>query len=429
LLRPIARALLPEALGASALPKHFIVITHSNGWIEASFKCVARSETDFDLGPSYEALVSYKKDIVIASEFFNPYGGDSDNFTALHGPGWATLSVTPVDKHDTVHPGATCCGEHFTPSTVTFDRFISKQAPYSTYPFPITASGPSWAGAPLVPSGDGAGKPTPAYDSPGKAYDAWFAKPASVATGGADAARLIAREKSVLDFMRADIARMSGRLAASERARMDQYLEALRGVERQLAALGPRACTPPARPAGADLRTTLGAFVDVTSAAQMCNLTRVSHFSIFGVDGPQVSYFPELGSNEHDLHHMHDESNGAERGQLTEPIRKIDAFILSKVAQMIGNLAKVQEGDGTMLDNSIVMYVNAGGGKHHIGSKKMPVLLAGRGGNTLKTGRYLDYGQGARAISDLYVSVARMLDVPISTFGDPAICKGPLPGL
>src|SRR4051812_30238308 len=96
LLRPMVGGLLPEALGASVLPKRFIVITHGCGWIEPSYTCVARSETDFDLGPSYEALVPFKKDLVVLSRFYNPFnnslGSDHGN---IHGNGWGTLAVSP----------------------------------------------------------------------------------------------------------------------------------------------------------------------------------------------------------------------------------------------------------------------------------------------------------------------------------------------
>ena len=57
-----------------------------------------------------------------------------------------------------------------------------------------------------------------------------------------------------------------------------------------------------------------------------------------------------------------------------------------------------------------------------------PRRLGGAGG-ALRTGRYLTYPQGQRCISDFYVSLANLLDVPLTTFGDASVCKGPLPGL
>jgi hypothetical protein len=417
------------------LPKRFIVFTHGNGWIRDSYTCVARSETDFDLGPSYTALAPYKDKLVILSQFYNPYTNDGGFNAGLHGNGWGTLAVTRVSANDTVHPGATCCGEHFTPGSITLDRFISKQAPFNADRFPLTALGPDWAGAPMVPSGDGPGQPTPAMSDPLQAYDKYFANFAGSGMGNTNAAQLLAQEKSVLDFMRADIARMNSRLAAPERARMDQYLQGLRTVEQQLGALAkPASCTaPPAKPGNASgLQAQLAAMVDVTFAAQMCGLNHVSHVSFFGVDGPQIKWGflgPTQTTDEHNLHHQNDESSGPNYGKLTEPIRQVDAYILSLVARMIENLSKVPEGNGTMLDNSLVMYVNAAGGKHHNGENLHAVLLAGGAGGALRTGRYLTFPSMQHAISDVYVSVANMLGVPITTFGDPAICKGPLPGL
>jgi len=282
-----------------------------------------------------------------------------------------------------------------------------------------------------VPSGDGPGQPFPAISSPQKAYDTWFANLAQPATGGMSGDRLLAQERSVLDFMKADVGRMSARLAAPEKARLGQYLDGLRAVERQLGQLesvSAAGCQPPAKPTGTDMQATLAAYIDVVFAAQMCNLTRVSHVSFWGVDGPQMNFpWLNLPTNEHDTHHMLESQSNM--GILSPPIQRMDAYILSKVAQMIGNLAKTPEGGGTMLDNALLLYVNAGGGKHHKGHNNHAVILAGRAGGGLRTGRYLTYPLMQHAISDLYVSLANLLGSPITTFGDPALCKGPLTAL
>jgi len=83
-----------------------------------------------------------------------------------------------------------------------------------------------------------------------------------------------------------------------------------------------------------------------------------------------------------------------------------------------------------MLDNTLLMYVNCCGGVHHRGQDKHPlVFLAGKNVG-MKGGRYLTYPEGAHCVSDAYVSVANLfLPTPIDKFGNPASCKGPLPGL
>ena len=96
---------------------------------------------------------------------------------------------------------------------------------------------------------------------------------------------------------------------------------------------------------------------------------------------------------------------------------------------MVDGLRATPEGNGTMLDNSVVMFVNTCGGAHHRGQNNHAVLLIGGAGGALKTGRYLAYPDGKYCISDAYVSLANLLDVSITTFGDPSVCKGPLPGL
>src|SRR3954469_4411557 len=159
------KAMLPEALGAAALPKRLVLFTAGNGFLERFWACPARSETDFDLTPALMPLAPYKSNLVIASKLHNPF------IHANHGNQMATLTVTesPVQVSQMRGP----------PGGISIDRLIASRIGAGDA-FDSTAvgcvtfrSGGSYDQA-LSLSADGARKPFPAIGSPLLAYKTWF---------------------------------------------------------------------------------------------------------------------------------------------------------------------------------------------------------------------------------------------------------------
>jgi hypothetical protein len=423
LLGSMFRPLLAEAQGQPAR-KHLFLFTAANGLLERFYTCPSRSETDFDLGPAYEALVPYKARLVVASKFFNPYS------KALHGNQMATLTVMES-------PDRGAAQQRGGPGGISIDRLIGK-AIGAGDPFSSTAVGCTQlrtGGDPnraLCVSADGLKQPFPAFGSPAVAFREWFGAKLPGAPGGMTPEtfeRTLGKNRSFIDLIAADVTRMKARLGGPERAKLDQYLESLAVVEKEA---GQRTqvqagCTgvmPPALAAGKGAvdegldPEVLDRHIDVTHAAHMCGLTRVSHISIEGMEGPHAKY-SWLGDpkNHHDDHHANDNAI----------LQKIVAYWFSKMARLADLLAKTPEGGGTMLDNSVIVFINTCGGAHHRGHESHPLIMLAGEKSGLRGGRYLKYND--RCISDAYVSLANVfLPTPIATFGNPAVCKGPLPG-
>jgi hypothetical protein len=409
LLGSIFNAMLPEALGAPTTRKRLILYTAANGFLEKFYTCANRSSTDFDLSPVFMPLAAHKSRMTIMSKFFNPFS------KALHGNQHATLTV----KESTNPNVSQMRGP---PGGISIDRFLAKQIG-SGDAFSSTATGRG-----ICVSADGAGQSFPSISSPGKAFDTFFAAAGSTmggAPGGNSIESNFAKNRSFLDVLRGDIGKMNARLAGPEKAKLDQYLESLRTLETQLGqramasgcAKGPR---PAAETATAKLGDVLAAHTDVILAAQKCGLTRISHILFEGMEGPHIVYdWLNDPKNHHDDHHA---------GDMTT-CQRIATWWMSQIARMVDGLAATPEGSGTMLDNSVVMFVNTCGGAHHRGQNNHAMLMIGGAGGALKGGRYLTFPEGKHCMSDVYVSLANMLDVPITTFGDPSVCKGPLPGL
>ena len=117
----------------------------------------------------------------------------------------------------------------------------------------------------------------------------------------------------------------------------------------------------------------------MTFLKHQCGLTHVTYFSFEGMEGPHVKY-EWLGDprNHHDDNHANDNAI----------LQKIETWWFSMIGRLVDQLAKAPEGDGTMLDNSLIVFVNTGGGLHHRGFDKHPlILLGGRAGSA---GRYLN---------------------------------------
>jgi hypothetical protein len=121
----------------------------------------------------------------------------------------------------------------------------------------------------------------------------------------------------------------------------------------------------------------------------------------------------------HDLSH-----HGGNRVKL-EKIARIDHFHMQQFAYFLERLKSVPEGDGTLLDNCMIVYGSgiSDGNRHN--RENLPVLLAGRGGGTIETGRHLRY-ETETPMTNLYVSMLERIGIGIDRVGD---STGPLPGL
>ena len=424
-IAPLGRGLVREALGAEGPRKRLVLFTAANGMLERFWTCNARGETDFDLTTALSPLAPYKDRLVVAHKFFNPFS------KALHGNQMATLTVTESPQQAAQMRGP--------PGGISFDRLIAKKA-YAGDPISSTALGcvayrdnasPERA---LCLSADGPRQPYPAIGSPSLAFKTYFGGGVPMGGDTDSLAGTLGKNRGFLDLVNDDVKRLSGRLAGAEKAKLDQYLQTLAQVEKEIGQLATAqgSCKTVAGPAidpkkGALDETldpeVLDAHIDVTLAAQRCNLTHVSHVSIEGMEGPHAKY-SWLGQTKN----HHDDQHAAN----IPILEKIVTYWMQKMFRVVDGLAKTPEGSGTMLDNSLVVFINCCGGSHHAGHAKHPLIMVAGKNVGMRGGRYLTYPEGKYCVSDAYTSIANLFLGPqdqLAKFGDPAVCKGPLPGL
>ncbi|HYO84416.1 MAG TPA: DUF1552 domain-containing protein [Bryobacteraceae bacterium] len=237
------------------------------------------------------------------------------------------------------------------------------------------------------------------------------------------------RNLSILDRVKDDAASLTRKVSATDKARLDEYLTSVREVEKRIegmrkvkdtaedqAKVRNRSTATMDRPANGlpeDLREHAKLMCDIIAIAFQTDKTRVA--SLLLARDLSAMYYPFLGVN--NGHHS------ASHDNLTDGYERISRFHLSQLAYLATRLDSMQEGEGTVLDNSCLMFLsNMWIGRKH-DNTRLPLVLAGGLGGTLKTGRTLDYlkaGDENRKLCSLFLSVLDRMDIKLDSFGDAA---------
>jgi hypothetical protein len=252
-------------------------------------------------------------------------------------------------------------------------------------------------------------------------------------SGGSDIATAAARaertkyQKSILDYVRQDAARLQDRLGANDKRKLDEYLTSVREIEARLSRIeeGNRAeLGHVEKPTGVpkEYNEYLRLMADMLVLAFQTDTTRIGTF-IFANEGSNRSYaFMDVSEGHHDLsHHGRNKEKQAK-------IAKINRFHLEQFAYFIGKLKSTKEGDGTLLDNSMVVYGSCIGDGNRHNHNDLPVVVLGKGGGTIKTGRHMLFDKKEEIpLANLWMSLLdRMGAKNIESLGD---ATGKLDGL
>lgn len=223
--------------------------------------------------------------------------------------------------------------------------------------------------------------------------------------------------KSILDFALADAKQLRGKLGGADVRKLDEYLSSIRELEQQFAQVEvldkPEFRPDYTRPAGVpkDYGQHLRMMADMMVLAFQADLTRVATFA-FANEGSNRSYsFMGVPEGHHDLsHHEH-------KPEKREKIAKINRFHMDQFAYLLGKLRSIKEGSGTLLDHCMLLYGSgiADGNAH--AHHDLPILMAGRGCGTLKTGRHIVYKRET-PLNNLFLAMLERMGVPVPTLGD-----------
>lgn len=224
-------------------------------------------------------------------------------------------------------------------------------------------------------------------------------------------------QKSILDFVAEDAGRLKSKLGSNDQRKLDEYLTGVRELERRLAMADKPGQLPasalPARPAGIPKEYTehIRLMCDLLVLAFQADLTRIATF-VFANDGSNRPYkFIDVSDGHHDLsHHKGDKDKHAK-------IRKINRFHVSQLAYLLEKMKAVKEGNGTLLDQAMIVYGSgiSDGDRHN--HENLPILLAGKGSGTVKGGRHLRFPKET-PLANLHLALLDRMGAPTDGFGD-----------
>jgi hypothetical protein len=248
--------------------------------------------------------------------------------------------------------------------------------------------------------------------NPRAVFDRLFGPADVAAEDRARRAEQAQRRKSILDFAAEDAADLRRKLDRSDGRKLDEYLYALREIEGRVQkseAAGPAARRPAGTPPQFAEHVRL--MMDMIVLAFQTDSTRIVTF-MYQNEGSNRSY-PEIGvrAGHHELSH-----HGGNRDKQAQ-ISKINRFHLSLLADFLQKLNAVKEGDGTLLQSTMIMYGSglSDGNRHN--HDDLPILLAGRGGGTISSGRHRRYPKET-PLTNLYLAMLDRMGAGLPKFGD-----------
>ena len=420
LLNPIVRQIQAEAAGVAETPPRFVFVVEGNGLppnqvcpeeIKFQNRQHRKQFEEFDLAgktlpTSLGPIAKYQDKVTIIQGLSGKIagGGHSNDFGAL-GAYAAKGGV----------------GNSGSPRGETIDYALGMANPGI---FPLINLGISDRPEHSVIyncSASGAGKALPTQCNPQLAYNAIFG---AVAEG--EGKRQFQANQDLLGFMAGDIRRVEKQIGGADREKLQSYLEAfegLRGRQERLVevrdTLEKVAPVPDDKFASDVESDRLDAQFELATASLIGRLTN----SVTVASGAGNPYFSvrwnglgiEIGK--HSIGH----GSGFDGMSAAELMVKIRRFHFGLIARMMDKLAAVPEGDGTMLDNTLIVYLSDAAEGHHSRCWEWPFVLIGDLGGKLKCGRYLsypDYGlPGHRTFNSLYNSLLHAAGAPRDDFG------------
>ena len=226
-------------------------------------------------------------------------------------------------------------------------------------------------------------------------------------------------KKSILDFVMEDAQRLNNKVSGTDRQKIDEYLTAVREIESRIekaertSTLSAQVTAGVERPGGPpeDMGEHIRLMGDMMVLAFQADVTRVCTFMLAN-EGSNRPY-REIGVS--DGHHSISHHQGDPVKH--EKLAKINRYHAEQVAYTLTRLKNIKEGDGSLLDNCMIVYgAGIGDGNRH-NHDDLPIVVAGGGGGTLRTGRHLRFPRET-PLNNLFLSMMDRLGVKAREFGD-----------
>lgn len=223
--------------------------------------------------------------------------------------------------------------------------------------------------------------------------------------------------KSILDLVSDDASKLKQQLGQTDRRKIDEYFSSVRDIEQRIERTReddskraiPDMKLPNGVPKQLDEHITL--MFDLMTLAFQTDTTRVATFMMAN-EGSNRSY-PMIGIND-GHHHLSHHQN---KQEWIDQLKKIDKYLVGHFAKFLQKLDGIREGNGTLLDQSMILYGSAIADGNRHSHHDLPILLAGSGGGTINSGRRMSYPKDT-PLNNLFLSMLDRMDSGIDQLGD-----------
>jgi hypothetical protein len=254
--------------------------------------------------------------------------------------------------------------------------------------------------------------PLPMQNNPQVVFERLFGD------GSTDAERRSRRQQSIslLDSVLGEASALQRKLPAADRSRVDQYLGDVREIERRIQKAADQASTDlslPDAPAGVpkDVEEHVKLMMDLQILAWQADITRVTTLLL----AKELSNAVYPKSSVRDAFHILSHHSNIRENQ--DRFAVLNRYHVSLLAYMLGKLQATPDGDGTLLDHSLVLYGSAMGDGNQHNHYPLPIVLAGGASGRLKGGRHIR-NTPETTMSNLLLAMLDKLDIPTEAFGD-----------
>ncbi len=258
-------------------------------------------------------------------------------------------------------------------------------------------------------------EPLPMIRDPRAAFDQLF----GVGSTPAERAARRKRDKSILDFITAEVAKLRGDLGPADRARLGEYLDDVREIERRIQKVeasnssgDPREL--PGAPVGVPdaFAEHVRLMFDLQAVAFASDITRVFSFKM-GRDGSSRAY-PESGVTSG----FHPASHHQDREDRIRDFQKINTYHVAQLPYFLNKLKNTPDGERSLLDNTLVIYGSPMGNSNVHNHKRCPLIFAGHAGGQLKGGLHIKAADGTPMANPLLGAMHLLGLGDTKTFGD-----------
>lgn len=379
-------------------PRRFLTLFKPNGVHPPSWNISGGSEHDFRMSPLMKPFEKHKDDLLILDNMgdfgFSSHANSTRRFLSGH---HANLTSASLDQ-------------------LIADK-IRGDTPHRSLELTTEGLFPNQIGCSYI-SYDKNGAPIPRESDPQLMFDRLFRSPLANPARRREMA-------SILDRVREDAGALARRAGQEDRRTLDEYLDVVRESEKRLANLQQAESgidvgdfTRPAR--GANLDEQVESMLDLIELALWTDSTRCISYMLGNSNSRMIFNFLGITQQHHYLSHFF---RNFTRTNL-DALLKISLWHMEKFDSLLTRLKSRREGDGTLLDNTLVLYGSGMGHSDNHTATRVPIVLAG-GKGLLKTGRYVRYAKNQQ-LGRLHMTLLQKFGIDADSFGG---SLQPLPGL